>query len=169
MILKRLTMTIHRLQRTVILAGALLGFTACSSGATRNETKLKEFATRYTAAWCSQNPASVAALYAENGSLKINDGTPSVGRAAITAAAQDFMTTFPDMVVKMDSVSLRGGKPVYHWTLIGTNTGPGGTGKAVHISGYEEWTFGTDGLIADSKGHFDAAEYQRQLMSGATP
>lgn len=67
------------------------------------------------------------------------------------------------MVVKMDSVKLNGGHPVYHWTLIGTNTGPGGTGKAVHISGYEEWTFGADGLIADSKGHFDAAEYQRQL------
>ncbi len=134
-----------------------------------DETKLKEFAARYTAAWCSQNPASVATFYAENGSLKINDGAPSVGRAAITAAAQGFMTAFPDMVVKMDSVSLDGGHAEYHWTLIGTNTGPGGTGKAVHISGYEEWTFGADGLIAESKGHFDAAEYQRQLQYGATP
>lgn len=134
-----------------------------------NETTLREFATRYTAAWCSQNPTSVATFYAENGSLKINDGAPSVGRTAITAAAQSFMTTFPDMVVKMDSVSLDGDHAEYHWTLIGTNTGPGGTGKAVHISGYEEWTFGADGLIADSKGRFDAAEYQRQLRYGATP
>lgn len=51
-------------------------------------------------------------------------------------------------------------------TLTGTNTGPGGTGKAVRISGYEEWTFGTEGLIAESKGHFDETEYNRQLKVG---
>jgi len=44
-----------------------------------------------------------------------------------------------------------------------THVGPGGTGRAVHISGFEEWTFGDDGLIRESKGHFDEAEYQRQL------
>jgi hypothetical protein len=49
-----------------------------------NANELKEFATRYTAAWCSQNPARVASFFAENGSLKINSGSPSVGRAAIT-------------------------------------------------------------------------------------
>ena len=63
---------------------------------------LNDFAIRYTAAWCSQNAASVAAHFAERGSLTINGGEPAVGRAAITAAAQGFMTAFPDMVVKMD-------------------------------------------------------------------
>jgi hypothetical protein len=141
---------------------------ACGAKETpMDSTKLLEFGKKYTAAWCSQNPASVAVFFAETGSLKINDGPPSVGRAAITAAAQGFMTTFPDMVVTMDSVSLgAGGRAVYWWTLTGTNTGPGGTGKAVRISGYEEWTFGLDGLIAESKGHFDEAEYSRQLKVG---
>ena len=127
---------------------------------------LRDFATRYTAAWCSQKPASVAAFFAENGSLKINDGSPNIGRAAITAAAQSFMTEFPDMVVRMDKLDMDGGRTTYHWTLSGKNTGPGGTGKAVRISGYEEWRFGPDGLIAESKGHFDEAEYQRQLKYG---
>jgi steroid delta-isomerase-like uncharacterized protein len=125
--------------------------------------RVTEFGTKYTEAWCSQHAASVAAFYAENGSLTINDGTPSIGRLAITAAAQGFMSAFPDMVVAMDSVSLDGGRAVYRWTLTGTNTGPGGTGKAVRISGFEQWTFGRDGLIAESKGHFDEAEYDRQL------
>jgi ketosteroid isomerase-like protein len=134
-----------------------------------NAAKLKEFASRYTAAWCSQDAASVASFFTENGSLKINDGKPSVGRAAITAAAQGFMTAFPDMIVSMDDLSLERGHFIYRWTLTGTNTGPGGTGKAVRISGYEEWRIGADGLIADSKGHFDEAEYQRQLKEGFRP
>ena len=125
--------------------------------------KLKECGTKYTAAWCSQDPGCVAAFFAAGGSLKINDGAPAVGRTAVTAAAQGFMTAFPDMVVAMDSVMLDGGRAVYRWTLSGTNTGPGGTGKAVRISGYEEWTFATDGLIMESKGHFDEADYNRQL------
>jgi predicted ester cyclase len=131
------------------------------------ETRLREFAHKYTAAWCSQNPSSVAAFFAENGSLQINEGVPSVGRAAISSAALGFMTAFPDMVVTMESVSIDGSRAVYRWTLTGTNTGPGGTGKAVRISGYEEWTFGADGLVAESKGHFDEAEYNRQLKVGS--
>jgi uncharacterized protein (TIGR02246 family) len=127
---------------------------------------LREFATRYTAAWCSQNAASVALFYAENGSLTINTGSPSIGRTAITAAAQDFMTAFPNMIVAMDTLDLDGGHIVYRWTLTGTNTGPGGTGKAVRISGYEEWTIGADGVIAESQGHYDEAEYARQLTVG---
>ena len=47
----------------------------------------EQFAQRYANAWCSQNAASVAAFFAEHGSLTINNGTPSVGRSAITAAA----------------------------------------------------------------------------------
>jgi uncharacterized protein (TIGR02246 family) len=128
--------------------------------------RMNDFAARYTAAWCSHDPARVASFFAEKGSLTINDSTPSVGRAAITAAAQEFMTTFPNMVVTMDRVEAGGDRAVYHWTLTGTNTGPGGTGSAVRISGYEEWRIGADGLIAESKGHFDEAEYQRQLKGG---
>ena len=126
-------------------------------------TALRDFATRYTAAWCSQDAARVASFFAENGSLKINNGDPSVGRAAITAAAQEFMTAFPDMIVEMDDVTADAGGAVYRWTLTGTNTGPGGTGKTVRISGYEEWTIGPDGLILKSLGHFDEADYHRQL------
>ena len=124
---------------------------------------MKSFATRYTAAWCSRDPASVAAFFAENGSLTINDSAPSVGRAAITEAARGFMRDFPDLIVETDGLDRKGGGYTYRWTLIGANTGPGGTGNKVRISGYEEWTIGADGLIAASLGHFDAADYNRQL------
>ena len=125
--------------------------------------ELDEFAPRYAKAWCSQNPESVAAFFAERGSISINNGPPAVGRVAIAKEAQAFMTTFPDMVVTFDKLEPRGDRTEFHWTLTGTNTGPGGTGNRVRISGYELWKFGPDGLIAESKGHFDAAEYERQL------
>jgi uncharacterized protein (TIGR02246 family) len=124
---------------------------------------VKAFATRYTAAWCSQDPARVASFFAEDGSLTINAASPSVGRAAITADARGFMSAFPDLVIHMDTVESHGPDFVYRWTLIGTNTGPGGTGNRVRISGYEEWTMGADGLISRSLGHYDESEYARQV------
>lgn len=128
-----------------------------------NPAQLREFATRYTAAWCSQDPASVAAFFSPTGSLKVNDAAPAIGRVAITEVARGFMTAFPDMQVLMDDISVQGNRGLYCWTLVGTNTGPAGTGRKVRISGAEEWRFGTDGLIAESLGHFDSADYQRQL------
>ena len=99
--------------------------------------------------------------------MTVNGGAPSVGRAAIIETVRAFMTAFPDMVVKMDQVTQDGSHVIFRWIWTGTNTGPGGTGKPVRINGYEEWTIGADGLIAASKGHYDEAEYQRQLKSGA--
>jgi uncharacterized protein (TIGR02246 family) len=125
--------------------------------------ELETFAERYAQAWCGRDPKSVAAFFAENGSISINNGPPAVGRAAIAKEAQAFMTTFPDMIVTFDKLEPRGDATAFHWTLAGTNTGPGGTGNKVRISGYELWKIDKDGLIAESKGKFDAAEYERQL------
>ena len=150
--------------------------------------ELEKFAERYAKAWCGRNPESVAAFFAENGSISINNGPPAVGRAAIAKEAEAFMTTFPDMIVTFDKLEPRGDATAFHWTLTGTNTGPGGTGNRVRISGYELWKIDNgaggsratwtgkpervdeqggesinDLLIGESKGHFDAADYERQL------
>ena len=128
--------------------------------------QLADFAHRYTNAWCGGEPERVADHYSTSGSLTINYGEPSVGRAAITEAVASFMSAFPDLQVLMDDLRVSDSGIEYHWTLIGTNSGPGGTGKAVRISGFEEWTIGADGLIAKSLGHYDQAEYDRQLAEG---
>ena len=128
--------------------------------------EITAFAKRYAKAWCSQNPESVAAFFGENGSLSVNDGPPAVGRASIAEVARGFMRDLPDMIVTMDDVTHESDGTKFHWTLTGTNTGPGGTGKRLRISGYELWKLDPDGLIAESKGHFDSAEYERQLKRG---
>ncbi len=129
----------------------------------KDASQTVEFAGRYAEAWCSHSASRVAAFYAESGSLTINDGVPAVGRRAVESAAQSFMTAYPDLVVKLDRLEPKGDRVLFHWTFIGTNTGPGGTGSEVRISGYENWKFGRDGLIADSKGHYDAQDWDRQL------
>ncbi len=110
------------------------------------EDQLLDFAERYTAAWCSQGAASVAPFY--------------------SAVVQSFMTAFPNLRVILNEVTTRDDCARYHRTLTGTNTGPGGTGHTVPISRFESWRFGEDGLIASSQGHFDSAEYRRQLEQG---
>jgi steroid delta-isomerase-like uncharacterized protein len=130
------------------------------------DDRLQEFAQRYATAWCSQDAASVAAFYSRDGSLSLNDGAPAVGRSAIADVAQSFMIAFPNLRVILNEVTTRDDHARYHWTLTGTNTGSGGTGHTVRISGFESWRFGDDGLIASSQGHFDSTEYRRQLEQG---
>ena len=128
---------------------------------------LTEFATRYAAAWSSQDPVAFGMFYAEEGSLTVNDGEPSVGRAAVVDTARAFMTAFPDMTVRLVEIRPEGSRVEFHWHWTGTNTGPDGTGNAVDLRGYEEWTFDDNGLIVESLGHYDDGEYQRQLNAVA--
>ena len=95
--------------------------------------ELRNFAVRYTAAWCSHDPERVAAFFSEGGSLLVNDDPPAVGRNAVAEVAQSFMTAFPDLSVVMGDLLLRGDEAEYYWTLSGTNTGPGGTDHKVRI------------------------------------
>jgi hypothetical protein len=76
------------------------------------------------------------------------------------------MTAFPDMIVTMDSLRTTSKSTEFHWTFTGTNTGPNGTGKKVKISGFELWQFNEQGLVKESKGIYDAEEYERQVKYG---
>jgi uncharacterized protein (TIGR02246 family) len=76
---------------------------------TPDSDRLHDLAQRYAAAWCSQDPSSVAEHFAPEGSLTINGGTPAVGRAAITEAARSFMIALPDLEVVMDDLVVRDG------------------------------------------------------------
>lgn len=124
---------------------------------------LNSFGKKYADAWSSQRPVRVAAFFAPNGILTVNEGTPAIGTREITEVAKGFMDAFPDMIVAMDSLVTRSKKTEFHWTLTGTNTGEGGAGNKVAISGFEEWILNNDGLIQESNGSFDSEDYDRQL------
>lgn len=122
--------------------------------------QIEELARSYTGAWCSRDPARVAAHYAPGATIAINGGEP----AAIAEVAAAFVAAFPDIEVFMDELVIAEDAVEYRWTFTGTSAE---TGKWVRIPGFEEWTVDADGLIAESRGHYDQAEYNRQLQEGA--
>ncbi len=124
---------------------------------------LQHFAEGYTKAWNSRSPELFASQFATDGMMIINNGPPARGRAAIAQVAQSLMTTFPDMVITMDTLEAGVNGAAYHWTLSGTNSGPGGNGNKVKISGVEVWQLNDAGQIRISDGHFNQADYDRQL------
>jgi hypothetical protein len=98
--------------------------------------------------------------YVPGGMITINGG----GAARIAEVAEAFIAAFPDIEVFMDDLVLReDGIIEYRWTFTGTSAE---TGKSVRVPGFEEWTIAPHGLIAESRGHYDEAEYDRQVQHG---
>jgi SnoaL-like domain len=128
-----------------------------------DQARVRDFVRSYTEAWCSHDPARVAAHYVPGGTIAINGGEPT----EVTDVARSFISAFPDIEVFMDDVVFKDDTVEFHWTFTGTNTGPGGTWKRVRISGFEEWVLGDDGLVVESQGHYDQDEYDRQLEHGS--
>jgi hypothetical protein len=125
--------------------------------------QMEDLARTYTEAWCSRDPTRVAAHYVPGGMIAIN-GEDAVGIAEV---AEAFIAAFPDIQVFMDDLILRDdGVVEYRWTFTGTSVE---TGKSVRVPGFEEWTIASEGLIAESRGHYDQAEYDRQLHHGIDP
>ena len=143
----------------VLIVMAIAG---CESEKSEYE-KIVEFGEKYTAAWNSKKPEKMAAFFAEDGTLVVNNGTPAVGRNQLAKTAKSYMEAFPDMKLRMDSLVDDSDTYRYHWTFTGTNTGPGGTGNKVVFSGFERWTINKEGLVQKSIGTYDADDYNRQL------
>lgn len=128
---------------------------------------IRKMAEAYTAAWCSRSAAMVASFFEEGATSIINAGTPTIGRPAIADAMGAFFTDFPDLVLRMDDLRSGGNQAIFLWTLEGTNSGPGGTGKFVRIAGWQNWRLSENLLIVHADDGFDATEYERQIREGA--
>ena len=125
-----------------------------------HDPKHEQLARTYTEAWCSRDPARVAAHYVPGGLIAINGGDA----APIGEVAEAFIAAFPDIEVFMDDLVLRkDGIVEYRLTFTGTSAE---TGKSVRVPGCEELMIGRGGVIAESHGHYDQAEYDRQVEHG---
>jgi len=121
-----------------------------------------ELAAAYTAAWNTGRPEAVAAFFAAEGAITINDGIPWEGRDRVAQMAAGFYADIPDLNLVCDGLRTSGDHLVYLWTFTGTHAG---TRKAVKVLGWEEWDVDAEGFIRLSRGWFDSEEYARQTQS----
>ncbi len=126
-------------------------------------TSIRDFALTYTEAWCSRSGDAVASCFEENAISVINAGEPTTGRTAIAEAMGSFFLDFPDLVLRMDDLRFGGNQAIFLWTLIGTNSGPGGTGNFVKVPGWQNWILSDDPLIVRADCGYDAEDYDRQI------
>jgi uncharacterized protein (TIGR02246 family) len=125
---------------------------------------IRKMAESYAKAWSSGDAASVAAHYAEDGEIAINDGDPVKGRAELQDMVAGFYEQVPGLTVRLDDLKTAGDNAVFHWTLEGVHAE---TGKTIRLQGWEEWAIDGDVHIKQSRGRYDAEEFDRQVREGA--
>ena len=124
--------------------------------------RIEQLARTCTEAWCSHDPGRVVDHFVPGGTIAFNGGEP----IGIEEVANYFVEAYPDGEIVMDDLVFKEDCVEWHWTVTGTRAE---TGKRVRIAGFDEWTIGSDGLIAESLRHYDEAEYDRQLRHGVGP
>jgi uncharacterized protein (TIGR02246 family) len=159
-------MRTFRPSRREAVSGAYL-VSAAMSLATLNDqngdrmtASLDTIGADYAAAWSSKSPAAVAAFYAQDGQIVVNNGAPSVGHKAIAEMATGFYTAFPDLVVRCDAMRIAGHHALFAWTLEGHHAQ---TKNFVRVAGWEEWELDENHKVKSSLGWFDASDYDAQI------
>jgi uncharacterized protein (TIGR02246 family) len=123
---------------------------------------VRAMAAAYTAAWNSGSPEGVAPFYAPDGHIGINRGEPWVGRNGIGEMAAGFFADVPDLKLVCDEVRCAGNHVVYCWTFTGTHAA---TKNPLRVAGWEEWDLNPDLKVVESRGWYDAADYERQTTA----
>jgi len=124
-----------------------------------DEATVRTIADAYTAAWNSGSADAVSMFYAEAGRIVINGGSPWEGRSGVAQMAAGFFEGVPDLRLACDAVRVAGSHAVYLWTFTGTHAT---SGRALRVSGWEEWDLDADNKVKASRGWFDADDYARQ-------
>ncbi len=130
---------------------------------TIDSARVKAMAKAYTAAWNSGSPEAVAAFYALDGRIVINQSEPWIGRQGIAEMAAGFFADVPDLKLVCDEVRCAGNHVAYFWTFTGTHAA---TKNPLRVTGWEEWDLDADLKVASSRGWYDADEYERQMKAG---
>ena len=74
--------------------------------------------------------------------------------------ASGFFADVPDLSLSCDDIRCAGNHVAYFWTFTGTHAR---TKNPLRIVGWEEWDLDEALKVVDSKGWYDAADYERQV------
>jgi steroid delta-isomerase-like uncharacterized protein len=94
-------------------------------------------------------------------------GMPLHGRDALRAAAQAYMTAFPDLHVEVTSSTLDGPRLAQEWTITGTHRGElmgfAPTGRWTESYGATVTTFDEDAVMIEGAAYWNPLAMFRQL------
>ena len=125
-----------------------------------DDAQVTAMAAAYTSAWNSGSAEAVAACYAPDGWIVINNGAPWEGRARVAEMAAGFFADVPDLALTCDAVRRAGQHVVYCWTFTGHHAA---TQRPLRVPGWEEWDLNADLKVTASRGWYDAEDYARQV------
>jgi steroid delta-isomerase-like uncharacterized protein len=120
------------------------------------------------AAWNRGDPDGIAAHLAEDVIWRdVALGMPLHGREALKAAAQAYMTGFPDLRIEETSSTLAPPRLVQELTITGTHLGEflgvPPTGRFTQSYAAVITTFDEDGMMIEGALYWNALELMRQL------
>lgn len=113
------------------------------------QEQARDIAAACTAAWNTGSTQAVAAFYAPDGGIVINNGTPWVNREGVAQMAAGFFADVPNLLLTCDAVRVAGDHIAYFWTFTGTHSG---SGNPLNIVGWKEWDMNADLKVQSSRG-----------------
>jgi len=125
-------------------------------GVTRNQ--IEELLGRRIAAWNAHDAAALAAMHAPDGTVASPAGGALEGRDEIARVYRTWISAFPDMITRQETVVIDGNRAVQVVTLAGTHAGEffglAATGRHIEFLFASVMTM-TDGLIAEERRIYD--------------
>lgn len=126
------------------------------------------------AAWNRGDAEAIGAFVAEDVIWRdVALGMPLHGRAALLAAAQAYMTAFPDLHIEVTSVTLDGPRLVQEWTVTGTHRGEflgmAPTGRWTETYGAVITTFDDDAVMIEGALYWNPLAMLQQLGLAPAP
>jgi steroid delta-isomerase-like uncharacterized protein len=125
---------------------------------------------RTYAAWNAHDPDAVAAVFAEEASIReVGGAGQSRGRAAIRERAAALLAAFPDLHLERVELVIDGDRHADRWVLTGTHRGPlfgiAPTGRRVRVEGATFSRLDPHGLVIEDVHLSDVSGLLAQLST----
>jgi steroid delta-isomerase-like uncharacterized protein len=122
------------------------------------------------AAWNAHDPVAVAAVFAEDATIRDVGSEPVRGRDAIRQRAADMLAAFPDFRLRQLDLVVGESANADRWEVTATHTGPflgmEATGNRVQLEGATFSRFDSNGLVVEDIHFWDVAALLSQLGVG---
>ncbi|MEA1786138.1 ester cyclase [Arenibacter sp. GZD96] len=139
----------------------------CQSGRENEVQQTVRLANSIEAIWNDRNMEPFQNLAVVEYKRYLNGLKVADTQEELETTLNTFFIGFPDTVIKLDDLSLKGNRLYVHWNLTGTHTGQftsiGPTGKKININGFATILLNTDGKMVQEEVYYNEWDMLQQL------